>query len=208
MSEHELKDKTKAYYSGKFDQFGPTNKGVDWSSPESQIIRFEQLLKIINIKSYFTIADIGCGYGALFQQLLSSYENFTYTGFDLVRVMIESAKTQFSSYKNARFIVSDQPDKVYDFNIASGIFNVSLDIDKIVWKKHFISMLNILNQHSRLGFAFNCLTSYADPEYIRPDLYYADPCEIFHYCKKNFSRHITLLHDYGLYEFTMLVRKS
>jgi len=43
---------------------------------------------------------------------------------------------------------------------------------------------------------------------MKDDLYYADPCYFFDYCKKKFSKNIALLHDYGLYEFTILVRKQ
>lgn len=39
-------------------------------------------------------------------------------------------------------------------------------------------------------------------------LYYADPCFLFDHCKRNYSDRVALLHDYGLYEFTMLVTKQ
>jgi hypothetical protein len=56
------------------------------------------------------------------------------------------------------------------------------------------------------GFAFNALTTYSDADRQRPDLYYADPLVCFDHCRRTFSRFVTLLHDYPLYEFTMLVR--
>jgi hypothetical protein len=62
-------------------------------------------------------------------------------------------------------------------------------------------------QLSKKGFAFNILTGYSDPERQRADLYYADPLFFFDYCQKNFSRFVALLHDYPLYEFTILVKK-
>jgi hypothetical protein len=43
---------------------------------------------------------------------------------------------------------------------------------------------------------------------MRADLYYADPAQVFDYCKRRFSPNVALLHDYGLYEFTILVRKQ
>ncbi len=58
------------------------------------------------------------------------------------------------------------------------------------------------------GFAFNALTSYSDPEYMRDDLFYADPSWLFDHCKRTYSSQVALLHDYGLYEFTILVRKN
>ena len=67
--------------------------------------------------------------------------------------------------------------------------------------------LNELDRTSRLGFAFNCLTSYSDADKKRDYLYYADPCKLFDLCKRRYSKQVALLHDYGLYEFTILVRK-
>ena len=58
------------------------------------------------------------------------------------------------------------------------------------------------------GFAFNCLTSYSDAHKMRDYLYYADPCALFDLCKRRYSRYVALLHDYKLYEFTILVRKQ
>jgi hypothetical protein len=52
------------------------------------------------------------------------------------------------------------------------------------------------------------LTSYSDPGRMRPDLYYGDPREYFDLCKRKYSRHVALLHDYGLYEFTIIVRTN
>jgi hypothetical protein len=65
----------------------------------------------------------------------------------------------------------------------------------------------MMHRVTRHGFSFNCLTAYSDPDKIRPDLHYADPCALFDLCKRKFSRNVALLHDYDLYEFTILVRK-
>jgi hypothetical protein len=43
---------------------------------------------------------------------------------------------------------------------------------------------------------------------MRADLFYADPCVYFDLCKRRYSRQVALLHDYGLYEFTLIVRKE
>jgi hypothetical protein len=92
--------------------------------------------------------------------------------------------------------------------VASGIFSVRLDADDFSWRSHIEKTLRLLDSKSRYGFAFNCLTSYSDAERMRDYLYYADPCYFFDFCKRNFSRDVALLHDYGLYEFTILVRRQ
>jgi len=76
------------------------------------------------------------------------------------------------------------------------------------WREHLQTTLDILDCTSTKAFAFNCLTSYSDAEKKRDYLYYADPCMLFDLCKRRYSRHVALLHDYGLYEFTVLVKKQ
>jgi hypothetical protein len=58
------------------------------------------------------------------------------------------------------------------------------------------------------GFAFTAQTVHSDRGWMRSDLSYADPSFWFEYCLRNFSRHVAVLHDYPLYEFTILVRKA
>jgi len=76
------------------------------------------------------------------------------------------------------------------------------------WEKHVVATLEAMNAGTTRGFAFNCLTSYSDPPKRQPYLYYGDPCYYFDLCKRRYSGNVALLHDYGLYEFTLLVRKE
>jgi len=92
--------------------------------------------------------------------------------------------------------------------VASGIFNVKLDTPTVDWERYVRDTLGTINALSRKGFAFNVLTKYSDADFMRPNLYYADPLFFFDYCKTNYSRFVTLLHDYPLYEFTIVVRKD
>ena len=105
--------------------------------------------------------------------------------------------------------VNQQPQlREADYTIASGIFNVKLNTSTEDWRQYMLDVLDTMNSLSRRGFAFNALTSYSDKEFMRPDLYYADPLFFFDHCKTKFSKFVTLLHDYPLFEFTMLVRKD
>jgi hypothetical protein len=122
--------------------------------------------------------------------------------------MIRAAEQRLQDRGNARFVVSSKPDRIADYGIASGIFNVRLGRSDEEWRAYLEATLDALDYTSRLGFAFNCMTTYSDANKMRDDLYYADPCELFDLCKRRYSRNVALLHDYGLYEFTILVRKQ
>jgi len=195
------------YYSEKLSIYGATAKGVDWNSPESQELRFDQLLKVCDRTKTFAINDYGCGYGALIEYMNDSGYTFQYRGYDISSRMISKAKTIYEDLEYCEFFTDESRLTSADYTVASGIFNVKLKTDERVWADYVLQILTNIAELSTKGFSFNMLTRYSDKHLMRPDLYYADPLYMFDYCKKNFSRFVSLLHDYPLYEFTILVRK-
>jgi SAM-dependent methyltransferase len=196
------------YYSEKIAQHGPTAKGVDWRDEASQELRFEQLLKVVDPERPFAINDYGCGYGALATYLEQRGTDFRYTGFDISQTMLAQARELLAGSERCRFVASEDELEEADYTVASGIFNVRLDASEQAWEGYALETLGRLDALSSRGFAFNMLTSYSDPELMRDDLWYADPRAIFDHCKRSYSRWVALLHDYGLYEFTIVVRKE
>lgn len=195
------------YYTTKFAEHGETPRGVDWNGESSQTLRFEQLCRIIDKKEQFTVNDLGCGYGALYSFLANKYENFSYLGVDVSEELVQAAEQRFVNQSKSRFVKASTPDQIADYGVASGIFNVRLGRSDEEWRSYFEHTLDELDRTSSAGFAFNCLTSYSDVEKMRDYLYYADPCVMFDLCKRRYSTNVALLHDYDLYEFTILVRK-
>ena len=204
------------YYTEKVKTFGATPKGVDWNSEESQQLRFEQLSKVIPDDEYFSILDYGCGYGSLYGWLAEKGKSFAYIGYDISEEMISEAKKRYGNGISISINDSPQihlfqgkipPSVTFEYIVASGIFNVKLDKTDKEWKAYITSTLRKMNKLSDKGFAFNILTKYSDKEFMKDNLYYADPAYWFNFCKKNFSKHVALLHDYPLYEFTILVKK-
>ena len=197
------------YYSGKIKTFGPTSKGVDWKDEKSQITRFEQLIKVIeNPTETFSLNDIGCGYGKLYEFLSGRFNSFVYYGYDISTEMIEEAKKLYPDVSHLFFTIHDVDEiREADYSVASGIFNVKLCFEEKIWIEYVLDTLKVMNLKSRKGFAFNILTKYSDEEYKKDYLFYADPLFFFDFCVRNFSRHVVLFHDYGLFEFTIVVRK-
>lgn len=205
----ELLNEVATYYAEKLAEHGDTPRGVDWNGEQSQTIRFEQLCKVIDSEKPATsLNDLGCGYGALLDYLRVKHPACKYLGIDVSHEMISAAVQRHAAATNARFIISAEPDLPAEYGIASGIFNVRLGRTDVEWFDYLQSTLDVLDRTSSLGFSFNCLTSYSDENKKRDYLYYADPCRLFDLCKRRYSRHVALLHDYGLYEFTILVRKT
>lgn len=195
------------YYAECLAEHGPTPRGVDWNGEASQSLRFAQLLSLVDGAGPFSLNDLGCGYGALVPALAARWGTCDYLGIDLAPEMVAAARALHADQAWARFEVSSRFSRRADYAVASGIFNVRLDADPGRWETLIGDTLDHLHESSLRGFAFNCLTSYSDPEKQVSRLHYADPLALFDRCKRRYSRHVALLHDYGLYEFTLLVRK-
>lgn len=196
-----------SYYSDKIARNGATPQGVDWNSVESQELRFEVLSNVIASGEGFSVLDYGCGFGSMYRYFTQRYKSFSFTGFDISQVMIDEALKQNQGAENAAWLTGLEDGATFDYTIASGIFNVRLETGDEEWLKYILHTIGEMDRRSVKGFSFNVLTSYSDKEYMRDYLYYADPLFLFDYCKKYFSRNVALLHDYQLYEFTIIVRK-
>ncbi len=201
-------DSIQGYFQQRLDQHGATPQGADWNSVESQEIRFEQLTKVIEVKTDFTILDYGCGYGGYADYLAKNGFRFSrFYGVDILEDMVIKAKELHPAQEGFFFTTDMDEIPQVDYATASGVFNIRLDTDYDTWTEYVISCLEELNKRTRRGFASNFLTKYSDPEKMVSRLYYADPCFLFDYCKRNFSKNVAILHDYKIYDFTLIVRK-
>ncbi|MEP7133621.1 MAG: class I SAM-dependent methyltransferase [Chloroflexota bacterium] len=210
MNIEETQKKLNEYFSEKIETFGATSKGVDYNGPEAQEHRFEQLAKVINTSQPFTVIDYGSGYGAMFDFLQKKGWQFEYYGIDLIDKMVTAGREAHVNFPNAHFTTDEGSVPMVDYLLAGAIFNIKLESSYDEWQDFVVKTLHRMNALCSKGFSFNMLTKYSDADRMaqRPDLFYADPLFFFDICKKNFSRNAALLHDYGLYDFTILVRKD
>jgi SAM-dependent methyltransferase len=206
MSFVEIERRVAAYYAGKLREHGATFQGVDWNSDASQRLRFEQFMRIVPAGERFSVLDWGCGYGALAEFLDARGADFDYLGYDVAPEMVEAARARLGVRDRLAFTADRDELEPADVTVASGIFNVLADTGRDAWQEYTLRTIGELATLSRRGLAFNMLTSYSDPERMVDRLYYGDPAFYFDWCKRHLSRNVALLHDYGLYEFTILLR--
>jgi hypothetical protein len=186
-------------------------QGVGWNSIQAQEVRLMQLLHVLprSHNEPLVINDIGCGYGALLQSLRVAHKNFIYRGYDISDKMLEAAKLINAPYDSSTTEFSHLSRiRIADYVVASGIFGLRYSFSDSAWHEYILQTLDIMNYYSTHGFAFNMLTSYSDKDKKKDELYYADPCRYFDICKLRYSRNVALLHDYTLYDFTIIVRKN
>lgn len=210
MNVDDAHQKLDQYFTEKLESFGATSRGVDYNGPDAQERRFEQLVKVINPAQPFSVIDYGCGYGAMFDYLYRMGWQFDYYGVDLIEKMVIAGRETHQDFANAHFTTDESEIPVADYLLAGSIFNIKVEVSYRDWQEFIVKTLHRMNKLCSRGFSFNMLTSYSDADRMaqRPDLFYGDPSFFFDVCKRNFSRNVALLHDYDLYDFTILVRKD
>lgn len=210
MTIDETQKRLNKYFSEKLISFGATPRGVDYNGPEAQERRFEQLVRVIDPSRPFTVIDYGSGYGAMFDFLQKKGWQFEYHGVDLIEEMVLAGRAAHKDFPNAYFTTTESELPRADYLLAGAIFNIKLDASYEDWQDFVVTTLRRMNTMCLKGFSFNMLTRYSDADRMsqRPDLFYGDPLFFFDICKREFSRNVALLHDYGLYDFTILVRKD
>lgn len=208
MDEQAIIEKNSQYFLRTLQEHGATPKGVDYNSEQSQEIRFQQLIRMVDSSQSYSLIDYGCGYGGMFAYLLKMKHSLIYYGYDLLEPMVTAGKALYEGYTNCHFTAHESDLSTMDYVVESGIFNYKFpEFQTEDWTGYILKTLQKMFSLAEKGMAFNMLTSYSDADRKRPNLYYGDPCFFFDYCKCNFSRNVALLHDYELYDFTILVKK-
>ena len=201
-------NKVKKYFSDRLHEHGPIPQGVDWNSVESQELRFSQVLKVVDPTQRFSLLDYGSGYGAMYDYMVRHGHDVHYVGYDIAEAMTAKGRELHPNKSDCWFTNDLEEVPTLDYAVVSGAFNIKLEADFESWTQVILNAINQMNARAIKGLSFNMLTQYSDADRMRPDLYYGDPCFFFDYCKRNFSRNVALLHDYNLYDFTILVRKG
>ncbi len=208
MTDPDDLNKVKNYFIEKLETHGTTHRGVDYNSVESQEARFFQLIKVIDSSRKYSLLDFGSGYGGMYDYLIRLGHQLHYVGYDIAEPMLVKGRETHPNNPDCWFTSDITEVPLIDYAVVSGTFNMKLDTENEAWTKIVVDCLHKMDDHATQGMAFNMLTKYSDADKMRPDLYYADPLFFFDYCKRNFAKNVALLHDYRLYDFTIIVRKD
>lgn len=193
-------------YEESLNNHGETPMGVGWRTEDGQRLRFEKLLAVVDPVdgTPIEVNDLGCGYAAFFEHLEGRGTPVgTYFGYDISDEMLRAAAQRVPEGRG-RLLRSDRVTEPADYSFASGIFNVRMAAEEAQWLAYVQATVRNLAEHSRRGFAFNLLTTYCD--YQEDHLFYGDPRWWFDWCKREITPRVALLHDYPLFEWTLMGR--
>lgn len=184
-------------YNERLKRYGKDTRTLGWRRGRQEI-RFEALTGIGTIDGA-KVLDVGCGFGDLLGYLKGKGIDVDYHGWDINPNLIEIAREEHPEGTFSVIDVSEYSgDDEFDYVFSSGIFNYAMSDNEQFIKTSLSTMFDI----SRRGVATDFMTSYVD--YENEDAYYAEPEEIFGYCK-GLSMRVALRHDYLPYEFCVYI---
>ena len=197
-----------AVYDAMLSEHGATPLGMGWRVAENQRLRFDQLCRLFapgDEAGGMTVNDLGCGYGAFLDHLsgLGVLAGGHFFGYDICESAIDTARSLHRDGR-ATFLHSLVPVWRADYSFACGPYNLRFQVEPATWIAWVRRSLRTLADKSRRGFAFNMLRAPGVPG--DDDMYYADPDEWAEFCRGAIAPDVTLLQDYRLAEFTILVR--
>ena len=181
----DLLNKTILAYKKRNLSHGLSPKGVFWQNSETQLSRFETLIKAIiksDVDGKISLTDYGCGYGEFYNFIKnkSFMASSKFIGYDIVDTFIYEAKFKFP---HAEWVCSDQIIYKTDYVFSSGTFNMAFDNSIYEWEAFLASQLKKCFSYTKKVLAFNLL--YSDKSKIEKGLYYTEIDRIFNFCSQN-----------------------
>ena len=198
------------HYESCVIKHGPNAKGMDWPSQEDLSKRFKVLTEIIELNNdHVDVLDLGCGVGLLIDYLteVGIISKIKYQGVDISPVMIDHAIKSHPDFTfGVRDILVDKlPDNSTDYIIMNGLFTEKREMTFDQMFSFFSIMISEAFRIARKGISFNVMSSHVD--WQRDDLFHVELDKLVAYLIKQCSRNIVIRMDYGLYEYTVYVKK-
>ena len=196
-------------YNKRFDNYNNTPKGVFWNSKLSQDLRLNIILdKILqNSKSdEFSIADIGCGYGRLYEIIRERKLDgkVQYHGFDINQKIISFCKNNIN-FENIKFSISAFPLNKTDYVVMSGTYNLTPTNNISLWEDYIIKNLTSNWKLVQKAMIFNCLIK--EKRKIEKKLYYTELSWIQKICERNFCDPEVIKHNLLKDDITIILKK-
>jgi SAM-dependent methyltransferase len=162
---------------------------------------------MIGTRKNFTILDLGCGPGFALGYLEERYGSLSdrYCGIDVSELLVEEAHKMWPGHKfMVRNILKDPlPERSYDFTAIMGVLTAKYALSRDEMEEFAEKLLRAAWRSTGVAMSFNVMSPYVD--WVRDDLFHWALERAATFCVSELSRHVNIIADYGLYEYTIQV---
>jgi SAM-dependent methyltransferase len=194
-----------AQYQDAYRQYGREDLRSIFSPKGRHLERFTTLSSSIQ-KDGFSILDYGCGLGHLYPFLQQRFQNFQYTGVDIVP---EFVRDNQAIYPDAKFqLIQGYPEVAgrYDYVFSSQVFNL-MYFDNIQQQKQLIfETLTHLFEKTNSAMAIDFMP--ADVDFMQEGAYHQDVMEIYQFVRNKLTRRLSINQSHLPFEFTVIAYKD
>ena len=183
---------------------GETAEGVHWRDQESQQLRFDELIKIIEPNDELKLIDWGCGYGALFDYIKNKpwMTSAHYVGLDINENMIEACRRRIMN-KHVEFSIANRPSTQCDYLLASGTWNFKMHESRAFWWSIVKTEIKNAWQYVDRGMAFNLLSIAPKSQF----LFWMDPETIERFVRREITENARIKPIWGLPDLSISMWK-
>jgi len=196
-----------AHYEECLERYGDTHLGVDWPRPEHVDIRYRVMLEVIrDTSSKVSLLDFGCGASHLYEYIQRNRLTYIeYAGLDISEKFIALCREKFPSIRYYCMDILTAGDSLPDFDyvVMNGVFTEKRSLSYSEMLDYFCQVLRRVYEKTRIGLAFNVMSSHVDWE--RDDLFHLPLDTMAAFVTKELSRDFIVRNDYGLYEYTTYI---
>jgi SAM-dependent methyltransferase len=162
---------------------------------------------MIEAQENFTILDLGCGPGLALAYLEKRYGSLSdrYCGVDVSKLLVDEARKLWPLHNFVvRDIVSDPlPERSFDFTAINGVLTAKYSLPQDQMEIFVANLLQAAWPSTKVALSFNVMSPYVD--WTRDDLFHWPVEKAAAFCVSKLSRHLNIIADYGLYEYTVQV---
>ena len=191
-------------------EHGATLEGI-WldseNAAEKCLRRCETMFRMVDRPAPFTVLDVGCGVGFAIPFLEERYGPVAdiYLGIDVSEALVKEAKRLWPGHRfEVRDIIAEPlPDRSFDFTVINGILTAKNTLSHEVMESFAFRLLEHAWRATDQAMSFNAMSPHVD--WTRDDLFHWPLDRAVGYCVEKLSRHVNVIADYGLYEYTVQV---
>lgn len=188
-------------YREAFDKHGMSPSSVLMPKGR-QDVRFESLCRRMR-SGNFSVLDYGSGLGDLADYMHRRFENFEYTGADIVDEFVTASRIRYPSDAFVKLDDFRQLKDKYDYIAVAGVFNTLYSENVDSHKSYVFEVIEHLFSLAQDYLAVNFMTDAVD--FRQKGAYHQNPHELCAFANERLSRRWILDQSYMPYEFTLTV---
>jgi SAM-dependent methyltransferase len=198
-----------SHYEACLARFGPTVQGVDAPDEHDHAKRFAAVLSPLDVRNARpSVLDLGCGPGFMLDYLEQAglRERVEYLGVDISEHMVRTARDRWPehAFECRDVLATPFAERSFDYVVLNTVLTERVSVPRDLMEAMAKELVRNAFATARVAVSFNVMNAHVD--WTRDDLFHWPFDEVASFLRAEVSRHYAFLADYGLYEYTVVVR--